>query len=57
MPSNLIKNTFYTFRNVNSKSPIPPGPRPINNKIIQESGPTPVFILLENSSTETVIQE
>ena len=52
-----IKNAVYNFRNVNSRSPIPPGPRPINNKIIQESGPIPVFILLENSSTETIIQE
>ncbi len=57
MASNSIKNTVYTFRNINSKSPIPPAPRPVNNKILQESGVL-AFILLENSSnSEFIIQE
>jgi hypothetical protein len=55
MAINSIKITTSNFINTNSRS-IPPGPRPVNNKIIQESGAMPVYMLLENSF-EFIIQE
>jgi len=59
MPILSTKNTIACVRLLQGlKSPTPPAPRPGDDKIIQELGEEPIYILLENSSsTDFIIQE
>lgn len=59
MPILSNKNTIPCVSSLRGfKFPVPPPPRPENNKIIQESGFEPVYILLENgSNADFIIQE